>query len=114
MSLKQRREEMRAAMERARMAEPPTFIPHKLLDSLIQEMGLKNDAELSRALGVPPPVVSQIRHRKLGVGATMLLRMHEESNVSIATLKELLKASEKKEEPIPRRPMGHEKDEEMH
>lgn len=103
MSLKQRREEMRAAMERARMAEPPTFIPHKLLDSLIEEMGLKNDAELSRALGVPPPVVSQIRHRKLGVGATMLLRMHEESNVSIATLKELLKASEDKAEPVPRR-----------
>lgn len=103
MSLKQRREEMRAAMERARLAEPPTFIPHTLLDSLILEMGLKNDAELSRALGVPPPVVSQIRHRKLGVGATMLLRMHEESNVSIATLKELLKSSEDKAEPIPRR-----------
>ncbi|WP_338846633.1 hypothetical protein V8J88_23105 [Massilia sp. W12] len=95
------------------MAEPPTFIPHKLLDTLIEEMGLRNDAELSRALGVPPPVISQIRHRKLGVGATMLLRMHEESNVSIAILKDLLKASEKLEAPIPRRPQnrkGHEED----
>ncbi len=112
MSLKQRREEMRAAMERARLAEPPTFIPHKLLDNLITEMGLKNDAELSRSLGVPPPVVSQIRHRKLGVGATMLLRMHEESNISIATLKELLKLSEAKEEAVPRRPVAGSKDEE--
>lgn len=90
MNLRQRRMEMREAMERARMAEPPSFVPNKLLDTLIQRMQLKNDAQLSRKLGVPPPVVSQMRHRKLAVGATMLLRMHEESGLSIAELKELL------------------------
>lgn len=77
-------------MERARKAEPPSFVPNKLLDTLIERMQLKNDAQLSRKLGVPPPVVSQMRHRKLPVGATMLLRMHEESGLSISELKELL------------------------
>ncbi len=77
-------------MERARKAEPPSFVPNKLLDTLIAHMQLKNDAQLSRRLGVPPPVVSQMRHRKLPVGATMLLRMHEESGMSISELKELL------------------------
>lgn len=90
MSLKQRRMEMREAMERARKAEPPSFVPNRLLDTLIAHMGLKNDAQLSRLLGVPPPVISQMRHRKLLVGATMLLRMHEESGMAIAELKELL------------------------
>jgi hypothetical protein len=90
MNLRQRRIEMREAMERARSAEPPSFVPNKLLDTLIERMQLKNDAELSRRLGVPAPVISQMRHRKLPVGATMLLRMHEESNIPIAELKELL------------------------
>ena len=90
MNLRQRRMEMREAMERARKAEPPSFVPNKLLDTLIERMQLKNDAQLSRKLGVPPPVVSQMRHRKLPVGATMLLRMHEESGLSISELKELL------------------------
>jgi plasmid maintenance system antidote protein VapI len=89
MNLKQRRMEMREAMERARRAEPPSFVPNRLLDTLIEHMGLKNDAQLSRRLGVPPPVISQMRHRKLLVGATMLLRMHEESGMGIAELKEL-------------------------
>jgi plasmid maintenance system antidote protein VapI len=93
MNLRQRRMEMREAMERAREAEPSSFVPNKLLDTLIERMQLKNDAELSRTLGVPPPVISQMRHRKLAVGATMLLRMHEESNLSIAELKELLSAT---------------------
>ena len=90
MNLRQRRIDMREAMERARKAEPVSFVSNKLLDTLIAHMQLKNDAHLSRRLGVPPPVVSQMRHRKLTVGATMLLRMHEESGLSIADLKELL------------------------
>jgi hypothetical protein len=90
MNLRQRRIDMRAAMERARKAEPISFVPNRLLDTLIEHMQLKNDAQLSRRLGIPPPVVSQMRHRKLTVGATMLLRMHEESGLSIADLKDLL------------------------
>jgi hypothetical protein len=90
MNLRQRRLDMRAAMERARKAEPASFVPNRLLDTLIQHMELKNDAQLSRRLAVPPPVVSQMRHRKLAVGATMLLRMHEESGLSISDLKDLL------------------------
>jgi hypothetical protein len=52
-------------------------------------MQLKNDAELCRVLEVQPPIISKIRHRKLNVGATILLRMHEKSNIPIRELKEL-------------------------
>ena len=44
-------------------------------------------------LEVHPPIISKIRHRKLAVGATILLRMHEKSDLPIKELKELSNAS---------------------
>lgn len=64
--------------------------PVNLLDSLIEKLNLKNDAALCRALEVAPPVISKIRNRRLPVGASILIRMHEVSNLSIRELKELL------------------------
>lgn len=51
---------------------------------------MKNDAALSRTLEVAPPVISKIRHRRLPVGASMLIRMHEVTDMSVAELRELL------------------------
>ncbi len=89
MSVRQKKQEMLAAMQRARALEPSSFVPNKLLDTLIERLQLKNDAELCRVLEVQPPIISKIRHRKLAVGATILLRMHEKSDMSIRELKEL-------------------------
>ena len=61
-----------------------------LLDSLIEKLELKNDAALSRALEVEAPVISKIRHRRLGIGASMLIRMHEVSKLSIEELRRLM------------------------
>ena len=93
MNVRQRKLEMIEAMNRARALEPSSFVPNKLLDTLIQKLNLKNDAELCRVLEVQPPIISKIRHRKLTVGATILLRMHEKSEMSIKELKELSNAS---------------------
>ncbi|MDY7538644.1 hypothetical protein QN372_05985 [Undibacterium sp. RTI2.1] len=64
-----------------------TYDPDNLLDTLITQLHFKNDAALSRALEVAPPVISKIRHRRLPVGASLLIRMHEISNVSIKDLR---------------------------
>ena len=93
MNVRQKKQEMLAAMQRARALEPSTFVPNKLLDTLIEKLHLKNDAELCRVLEVQPPIISKIRHRKLNVGATILLRMHEKSNIPIRELKELTSAA---------------------
>jgi hypothetical protein len=66
------------------------FNPNNLLDVLIRNMSLKNDAALSRALEVAPPVISKIRHRRLPVGASLLLRMHEVSKMSVRELRDLM------------------------
>lgn len=66
------------------------YDPNHLLGALIQKMNLKNDAALSRALEVAPPVISKIRHRRLPVGASLLIRMHEVCDLSIQELRGLM------------------------
>ena len=66
------------------------YTPDNLLDAIIAKLQLKNDAALSRALEVAPPVISKIRHRTLPIGATILLHMHEVSDFSIRELKALM------------------------
>jgi hypothetical protein len=66
------------------------YDPNRLLDNLIARFHLKNDAALSRALEVTPPVISKIRHNKLPIGASLLIRMHEFSEMSIAELRNLM------------------------
>jgi hypothetical protein len=51
------------------------------------KLGLKNDAALSRALEVAPPVISKIRHGRLPIGASLLIRAHEISDIAIRELK---------------------------
>ncbi|QBE66810.1 hypothetical protein [Pseudoduganella lutea] len=66
------------------------YNPGRLLDTLAERLSAKNDAALSRALEVAPPVLSKIRHGRLPVGATILLRMHEASGIPIRELRDLM------------------------
>lgn len=67
-----------------------TYDPDRLLEALIERMNLKNDAALSRALAVSPPVISKIRHRRLPVTGSLLIRMHEVTDMSIQELRQLM------------------------
>ena len=66
------------------------YNPNGLLDCLVERLLLKNDAALSRLLNVAPPVISKIRHYRLPVGASILIRMHEVSGLSIRDLRYLM------------------------
>lgn len=66
------------------------YDPDRLLASLTENLSLKNDAALSRALEVSAPVISKIRHRRLPVSASLLIRMHEVSKLSIRELRLLM------------------------
>lgn len=77
-------------MEQTASTSAQRYDPDQLLASLISKLSLKNDAALSRALEVSPPVISKIRHRRLPVTASMLIRMHEVSALSIAELRQLM------------------------
>ncbi|MBC3873334.1 hypothetical protein [Undibacterium flavidum] len=72
------------------LSEEFQYDPNNLLDTLIKTLGIKNDAALSRALEVAPPVISKIRHKILPVGPSLLIRMHEESGLSIREIRNLM------------------------
>jgi hypothetical protein len=72
--------------------EATKYDPNRVLDAIIEKLQLKNDAALSRALEVAPPVISKIRHNTLPIGATILIRMHEISDFSIRELRALMAA----------------------
>jgi len=75
---------------------PTSYNPNHLLDILLGKLQLKNDAALARTLEVAPPVISKIRHKKLSVGATLLIRMHEVTDISIRDLRDLMGDTRKK------------------
>ena len=68
---------------------PDQVGPAYLLDQLIARFGLKNDAELSRRLEVAPPVISKIRRRRMPIGDSMLLNMHETFGLAVSDLRVL-------------------------
>jgi hypothetical protein len=81
---------MRKIMAHHALASQESYNPNHLLDILLGKMQLKNDAALSRLLEVAPPVISKIRHHRLPVGASLLIRMHEVTGMSIRDLRDLM------------------------
>ena len=61
-----------------------------LLDAVKERYAIKNDAELSRKLDVPPPTISKIRSGKVNVSADMILRIHETFDMPVKEIRELL------------------------
>lgn len=58
-----------------------------LLDLAADILKCKNDAALCRALDVAPPVASKIRHARLPVGASMVVKLHETTGMPVADIK---------------------------
>lgn len=61
-----------------------------LLDAVLRKTGLKNDAALARALEVAPPVISKIRHGRLPVGASLVVRVCELTEMGLNEIKAIL------------------------
>jgi len=72
----------------------PLKLPNQLLDYVIKMCGLKNDADLARALGVSPPMLSMFRKGKHEVSATMYVAFHDLTGLSIAELRNIARPNE--------------------
>ena len=66
------------------------YDPARLLDALRDRMQLESDAALSRVLGVRSNVICRIRHRQRPIVEDLLVRMHEESGLSLQELRLLM------------------------
>jgi hypothetical protein len=66
------------------------YSPNRLLDALLQRLGLRSDNALSRKLKVARRVITSIRCGRLPVGASLLLWMEEATGITIAELRRML------------------------
>ena len=67
-----------------------TYNPTNLLDFLRRTLELHNDAALARMLDVTPTMLSRVRRRRTPVGASLLIRMHEVTGVSVSELGDVM------------------------
>lgn len=74
----------------AKLLNLHSYTPDGFLDRLLSRLGLKNDAALARMLAVTPAIVSRIRNRKLPVSSSMLLAIHEATNIAIRELRGMM------------------------
>lgn len=65
----------------------PEYDPNGFLDWLSGELEAKNDAALARKLAVMPPVISKIRHLRLPVGDSVLVRVSDLTGLGTAKIK---------------------------
>lgn len=68
----------------------PNYNPDRLLDAVISTLRLKNDAALSRTLGVAPPMLSKVRHRRLAIAAGLMIQIHDATRMSIDDIRLLM------------------------
>jgi hypothetical protein len=66
------------------------YDPGNLLDTLIRKMALQTDADLAGRLGLQPHVVAMLRSQRLPLDASVLLRMHDVTQISLRHLRVLL------------------------
>ena len=65
------------------------YDPNPLLDYVMRHLGVENDLQLSRHIGISPPVISKVRHGKIPLGSALLVRLHETSGVPTRVLRAL-------------------------
>lgn len=64
-----------------------TFNHAPVLDFLIERIGVKNDAALSRALKTTPPAISKVRHGRNQFGPSMILAAHELHDIPVREIR---------------------------
>jgi len=64
--------------------------PSRLLNHIMAQLKLKNDAALSRVLEVAPPVISKIRHQRLAIGPALKIRILEKMEISVHEINYLI------------------------
>lgn len=67
-----------------------TYSPNILIDKLSGDLNCKNDAALAKRLQIPGSVISRLRHKKIAISAQILLRIHENTDLSIRELRKIM------------------------
>lgn len=58
-----------------------------LIDHLLSQYNIKNDAALAKLLGVHPPTISKIRHGHMSFTPALILKIHEAFDMPVKEIK---------------------------
>lgn len=76
-------------MSNKHLLADPNYSPSRLLDwAAFEFFKVRNDAQLANALGIKREVICSVRSRKVPIGATLLLRLHDVTGLSARELRE--------------------------
>lgn len=67
-----------------------TYNQARLLDALLKHFQLRRDSELARRLDIPRSFICKARKGQRPIGPVIMLRMHEESGISIKKLRAIM------------------------
>lgn len=67
-----------------------SYSPDNFLDEIKKKISITTDLDLALTLNVEPTIISNIRHRKIPIGASFLIRAHELTNMSFRRLRSLM------------------------
>ncbi|HEX8958040.1 MAG TPA: hypothetical protein VF798_17325 [Burkholderiaceae bacterium] len=70
----------------------PGYNPDRLLDAVQSKLRINSDAALSRALGVAPPILSKVRHRKVPITPWLIIQIHDAARLSVEEIRALMGA----------------------
>jgi transcriptional regulator with XRE-family HTH domain len=60
----------------------------RLLDLAIRTLGVKTDRALAARCHIAPPAISKMRAGSMPIGASMLLRLNDETGISLDKLRD--------------------------
>lgn len=58
-----------------------------LIDHLLSQYNIKNDAALAKLLGVHPPTISKLRHGHMSLTPSFILKVHEAFDMPVKEIK---------------------------
>ncbi|WP_420475760.1 hypothetical protein [Noviherbaspirillum sp. ST9] len=67
-----------------------SYDPNKLLNIVNARLGVSSDGALSKKLKVARKLIGDIRARRVQVGGSLLMLMHEATGISIEELRRLM------------------------
>ena len=67
---------------------------HKLLDRVRQHLNLRSDRQLAQLLGTDAPIISRVRSGKRPCSDTLILAIHEATEIPIREIRAMLRPVE--------------------
>lgn len=67
---------------------------YQLLDAIISQFELKNDAKLAAFLNINPPHICRLRQGKFNMSGDIILRIYDKTGWSIEKIRECLRGPE--------------------